>query len=74
MNRYAVSYINFYDNELKTSIVKGDSELDALCKGVIKATGLSECDSGFEDCGNLEEAKEFAFNMDSMVDVIIIPE
>lgn len=73
---YAVSHISFFENEMRTVFVitQGD-EMDALRAGFQQMFPApvdvpeDEYLTGFEECETLKEAKEIAFNMDSMVEV-----
>lgn len=62
---YAVSYISFFDNSLKTKIVQAAGWKDAL----IKAFSIGDW-NGFPD--DMEEAKGEAFDGDWMFDVVAI--
>lgn len=74
---YAVTYINFFDNELETTfVITSGGEIEALHLGIrtILARDLnyrSKDPTGFEECKTLEEAKEQALNMDTMIDVVL---
>lgn len=65
MKKFAVGYINFFDNELKINIVEAENWKDALCKGSPMGPDWIESDT-------MAEAKEKAFDMDSMFDVVEI--
>ncbi len=62
MKRYAVAYMNFYDNVIEIKFVDADNEVDAVRKD--GRVTLPE-DS---DHWGMEEVKEFAFNCDSCID------
>ena len=67
MKKFAVGYINFFDNELIIEIIKAEDWFSALSNH-----------SKFKDNKmylpntSLEDAKVEAFNCDSMIDVIEI--
>lgn len=65
--KWAVSTISFHDNVLKTSIVDANTWEGALCS----------VDDGYEwiidqSCGDIDKAKEIAFDGDFMFEVIEI--
>ena len=70
---YSVSYISFFNNEMKTAFVISEKgPMDALLKGLQELVGKEDAEaaSAFEEeCSTVEEAKQFAFDCDSMVDV-----
>ena len=67
MPKFVVSYINFHDNNLQSEIVLGDTWEDALLNSRFDLAYLFE-----EDVFSLEEAKQRAFDSDSMINVIEI--
>lgn len=67
MPKFVVSYINFHDNNLQSEIVLGDTWEDALLNSSFDLAYLFE-----EDVFSLEEAKQRAFDSDSMINVIEI--
>lgn len=69
--KYAVSFISFYENELKTEIVESNGVMEALNDGMRQANFLGDDGlTGFENCDNLEDAKQLAFNADMAVNVV----
>ena len=64
MKKFAVSYINFYDNNLQTKIIEANNWKEALDK--------SEFFTGLELPEDFQEAKQEAFNCDSMFEVVEI--
>lgn len=70
---YAVSYIHFGDNELKTDFVYADNEQQAMLEMMLD-NGWSE--DIYEDVNvhsTNEEIKQFAFDGDCMVDAVAVP-
>lgn len=81
---YAVSLINFFDNELRTVfVITSGGEMEAFKMGLVELTCDSSSDlteeeqerlkadivGAYADCKTLADAKELSFNMDSMIDV-----
>lgn len=70
---YAVSFISFFDNELRTTFqITDKGKIDALHKGMQKIfPDKSDKDmlDSFRECKTLEEAKQLAFDQDSMLHV-----
>lgn len=64
MKKYAVAYMNFFDNDLKIKIVGSLGWRDALIKAFPIMSWVSS--------GNLEESKETAFDHDVLFDVVEI--
>lgn len=62
MTKFAVSYINWFANNLQTKIIEADTWKEALDK--------SEFFVGIELPEDFQEAKEEAFNCDSMFEVV----
>lgn len=63
--RYAVGYINFFDNDLKIEIVEASSVREAVNKhSCIVDYGVFPED--------LEDIKNFFFNADAAIDVVQI--
>lgn len=67
MTKFVVSHFSFYDNDLRSEIVLGDTWEDALLNSRFDLAHLFE-----EDVFSLEEAKQRAFDSDSMINVIEI--
>ena len=63
MRKFAVSYINFYDNNLTTEIIESDDWFDAL-------NAHTKVEGAFELRTTLSNAKCEAFDMDCMIDVV----
>jgi hypothetical protein len=69
MKRWAVAYMNYYENDLSIEIVRANDWASAISKHSVL------------NCGNmadnlkstLEDTKQRFFDCDSMVDVIEIP-
>lgn len=73
MKKYAVSYINFFDNILTTKIIEIDGDWkDALKQLFFQDYGneLFEGDELFKV--DIEKAKEIAFDCDFLFDVVEI--
>lgn len=70
--RWACSMINFYDNELTTRIVRAEGWRNAFLLAYPDYDSLVKDDVGWPV--TLEQAKENAFNCDSMIHVEEIPE
>ncbi len=70
---YSVSYISFFDNEMHTAfVITSEGEMEALRSGLRQIMQVEDDNpdgTGFDHCKTLEEAKELAFNTDSMLDV-----
>lgn len=67
MNRYVVSYINFYENELEMEEVVADDDISAI----FQHSRLSEHKAHYEGA-TLKEIQEEFFNGDSMVNVLCV--
>ena len=67
MKRFAVSWINWTDNDLKTEFVKAESELAALQAKLAK-DGLDEVPDTIEGC------KQLAFDCDGMIHAAEVPD
>lgn len=62
MKKFAVAYIDWFDNELKMSIVNAENELQALYS--------CACVNGIEMRNNISSVEDFkqeCFNMDCMM-------
>ena len=72
---YAVAAMNFFDNELTIKVVNADNWKDAVLQHPqYKAPNDTPEDEKTQFPDNIEDAKEEAFNMDSMFDVIELEE
>lgn len=70
--RWACSYIDWFDNELTTKIVRADSWFEAFCMAYPdRRANILNVDEAVPE--TLEQAKENAFNCDSMIHVEEIP-
>ena len=67
--RFVVSYINFYDNELKSEKVMADSLLEATKLAYLRLQGVEYEDNLPQ---KIESIKQEAFNCDGMVNAIQI--
>ena len=72
MQRYAVSYVSFADNELSTEIVEAEDKVEALTKHS-KIANVTEQREYFDSFINLEDAKAGAFESNCLVDVVEVP-
>lgn len=74
MKRYAVSVIEFWSNQLETEIISAESMKEALKKH----TMISSWQTFLADIPNpdvdIEEAKQYFFNCDMMMDIAEISE
>lgn len=68
MTKFVVSHINFYDNDLQSEVVLADTWEDALRNSRFDLAWI------FDDAEifSLEEAKQRAFDGDSMINVITV--
>ena len=68
MKKFAVGVIDFFNNDLIIEIIEAEGWKDALGKhSAFLSNTKEEMDELFSD--DLGEAKQDAFNMDSMIDV-----
>jgi oligoendopeptidase F len=68
LKKYAVAYINFYDNELSIKLTEANNWEEAVNKTFDLFAELGE------DCStDIEEAKRQAFDADFMFEVTLIP-
>jgi len=80
--RYAVAYLNYFDNELKMMIVEASNPVAALVNGVRELSGFEGDDPWLEDFLKehdpadygliLEEIKAALFDTDIAVEVMPI--
>lgn len=70
MKKFAVGYIDFYDNELIIEIIEAKDWYAAL-RSHTKLKSLNE-DECYLSSDSLEAAKNIAFNSDFMIDVVEI--
>lgn len=70
MKKFAVGYIDFYDNELTIEIIEAEDWYAALSSHTkLKSMNEDQC---YLPSDSLEAAKNEAFNMDLMIDVVEI--
>ena len=70
MKKFAVSYIGFHDNKLITKIINAESREYALRDSEFyDKDGLDY----LQEAPTFEDAKQHAFDMDSMFEVMEIP-
>jgi hypothetical protein len=73
MNRYAVSFISFHDNDLKTEIVRANHEREAILMHTTFISTMEGCDIQRVLPQTIEDIKMFCWDGDSMIDCVIIP-
>lgn len=66
MKKFAVGYLNAFDNDLKIEIINADTWHKAL----MLHSGMSEWEDVPES--SLEDAKKFMFDCDAGIDVVEI--
>lgn len=72
MKRFAVGVINFFDNDLDIQVVEAQDWKSALGKHrAFMPYSIEEMNEMFPD-DSQEKAKNEAFNMDMMIDVVEI--
>ena len=72
MKKFAVGVINFFNNDLVIEIIEADGWKDALGKHrAFIPYSIEEMNEMFPD-DSQEKAKNEAFNMDMMIDVVEI--
>ncbi len=72
MKRYVVSYISFFDNDLKSGIIEAENEQEACIKYMVNEdASIQDWISSWKD-KSLEVIKYECFNADSMINVIEI--
>lgn len=72
--KFAVAHANLFDNELKVEILEGSNWRDALLRHSVFVSMLADCPEYLDDIPkDLEEAKDYFFNGDALIDVIPIP-
>ena len=68
MKRFAVGYLNAFDNDLTVEIISSETWANAI-KSHSK---LNEFDLNHMDFDNLEKVKQAFFDLDSSIDVVEI--
>ena len=68
MRKYVISWIDWFDHNLKSDIISAGSGREALLKAV-EALGFDPSEETFD---TEEDIKHFAFNCDGMVNAIRI--
>ena len=71
MKKYAVSYINFFNNELTTEIVEAETIKEAVAKHS-KISSDGHILEYMQNCKDLDEIQTKFFDTDCMVSVIAI--
>lgn len=69
MNKYVVSYVSFFENQILSKIIFADSKLDSMKKYLLEEEG-SLCE--LDDITSEEELKELCFNCDLLINSIEI--
>lgn len=69
MKRYCISWISFYDNQLKSELIGAESEEIALRKALYN---LYEVQDEETEKMNIETLKQFAFDCDGIINAIEI--
>lgn len=75
MNKYAVAYLNYYDNEIHMISVTAGNEVEAVILGVTTFINAEDLDSSWlSELENmtLEDIKQYFWNGDQNVGVIKI--
>ena len=73
--RYAVAYVNLFDNELSVEILEGSSWRDALLRHSYFVSMLNSCPEWIDLIPkDLEDAKDYCFECDSLIDVVPVLE
>jgi len=70
MKRYAVAYMNFFDNDLTMEIVTADTPQEAIWK---HSKLLDPCWRQLDIGDHVEDIKEYLFDGEIAADVIEIP-
>ena len=71
MTKYAVGYANLYDNDLVVEIVEANSIKDAILQHSMITRDNS--DNSFSDAPeNIEDLKQYFFDMDTLVGAVCI--
>ncbi len=68
MKKFVISWISWYDHELKSEVIEEISEYQALRVALIRLG----CDIEGEDFDTSSDLKQFAFDCDGMVNAIEI--
>lgn len=72
MKTYVISFINFFDNELVSDIVRSDkTEVEVLKEYLFK--GQEADNEDLKNLNTIEECKEYCFDCDSMCNIIEVP-
>lgn len=72
MKTYVISFINFFDNELVSEIVRSDKmEVEVLKEYLFK--GQEADNEDLKNLNTIEECKEYCFDSDSMCNIIEVP-
>ncbi len=68
MKKYVFSHISFFDNIMTSKVI--ESDLDIVSIGIKEFAGMTGFDPSGESIQNLDDLKGFAFDCDSMIEII----
>jgi hypothetical protein len=63
MKKYAVAYVNFFDNDLEINIIEAENERDAIVKGCKYAADYDDLPEG------IDGIQELFWNTDILIEV-----
>lgn len=68
MKKYVFSHISFFDNVMTSKVI--ESDLDELTVATKEFTGMTGFDPSDTPINNLDDLKCFAFDCESMIEII----
>lgn len=71
MSRWAISYINFFNNDLLMGVIEATNQIDAMQEALIIFGEWNKNDIP-DNIDDPEDFKQFCFNCDCMVGAISI--
>ena len=90
MHKFAIAYMNAYENNLQVTLHEGESDLEVLKSFILNAntsgkdfddlntltrnTIISTIKAYLGDCTTVEELKRYCFDCDSHIGILQIPE